>query len=78
FILTGITKVNEIAKLKKAYAGIVSKEYMESTRDMDKEISNVFITIKGGNKLSGEELISKVEKIGKDLDIPKGSINVNE
>ncbi|WP_195945515.1 ABC transporter permease [Paraclostridium bifermentans] len=78
FILTGITKVNEISKLKKSYAGIVSKEYMESTRDMDKEISNVFITIKGENKLSGEELISKVEKIGKDLDIPKGSIKVNE
>lgn len=78
FILTGITKVNEISKLKKSYAGIVSKDYMESTRDMDKEISNVFITIKGENKLSGEELISKVEKIGKDLDIPKGSINVNE
>ncbi len=78
FRLTGITKVNEISKLKKSYAGIVSKEYMESTRDMDKEISNVFITIKGENKLSGEELISKVEKIGKDLDIPKGSIKVNE
>lgn len=78
FILTGITKVNEISKLKKSYAGIVSKDYMESTRDMDKEISNVLITIKGENKLSGEELTSKVEKIGKDLDIPKGSINVNE
>ncbi|MGL5652629.1 MAG: ABC transporter permease [Paraclostridium sp.] len=78
FILTGITKVNEISKLKKIYSGIVSKDYMESTRDMDKEISNVFVTIKGENKLSGEELISKVEKIGKDLDIPKGSIKVNE
>ncbi|WP_419742594.1 ABC transporter permease [Paraclostridium dentum] len=78
FILTGITKVNEISKLKKSYAGIVSKEYMESTRDMDKEISSVLVTIKGENKLSGEELISKVEKIGKDLDIPKGSIKVNE
>lgn len=78
FILTGITKVNEISKLKKSYSGIVSKDYMESTRDMDKEISNVFITIKGENKLSGDELISKVEKIGKDLDIPKGSININE
>lgn len=78
FILTGITKANEISKLKKTYSGIVSKDYMESTRDMDKEISNVFVTIKGENKLSGEELISKVEKIGKDLDIPKGSIKVNE
>lgn len=78
FILTGITKVNEISKLKKAYSGIVSKNYMESTRDMNKELSSVLVTIKGENKLSGEELISKVEKIGKDLDIPKGSINVNE
>lgn len=78
FILTGITKVNEISKLKKAYSGIVSKNYMESTRDMDKELSSVLVTIKGENKLSGEELISKVEKIGKDLDIPKGSIKVNE
>ncbi|MBS6506627.1 MAG: FtsX-like permease family protein [Paraclostridium bifermentans] len=78
FILTGITKVNEISKLKKAYSGIVSKNYMESTRDMNKELSSVLVTIKGENKLSGEELISKVEKIGKDLDIPKGSIKVNE
>lgn len=78
FILTGITKVNEISKLKKSYSGIVSKDYMESTRDMDKELSSVLVTIKGENKLSGEELISKVEKIGKDLDIPKGSIKVNE
>ena len=78
FILTGITKANEISKLKKAYSGIVSKNYMESTRDMNKELSSVLVTIKGENKLSGEELISKVEKIGKDLDIPKGSIKVNE
>ncbi|WP_290061728.1 ABC transporter permease [Paraclostridium bifermentans] len=78
FILTGITKANEISKLKKSYSGIVSKDYMESTRDMDKELSSVLVTIKGENKLSGEELISKVEKIGKDLDIPKGSIKVNE
>lgn len=77
-ILTGITKVNEISKLKKAYSGIVSKNYMESTRDMNKELSSVLVTIKGENKLSGEELISKVEKIGKDLDIPKCSIKVNE
>lgn len=78
FILTGITKANEMSKLKKSYSGIVSKDYMESTRDMDKELSSVLVTIKGENKLSGEELISKVEKIGKDLDIPKGSIKVNE
>lgn len=78
FILTGITKANEMSKLKKIYSGIVSKNYMESTRDMDKELSSVLVTIKGGNKLSGEELISKVEKIGKDLDIPKGSTKVNE
>lgn len=78
FILTGITKANDMSKAKKLYSGIVSKDYMESTRDMDKEVSNVFITIKGANKISGEELISKVEKIGKDLEIPKGSISVNE
>lgn len=78
FILTGITEANDISKLKKFYSGIVSKDYMISTRDMGKEVSTVFITIKGANKISGEELISKVEKIGKDLEIPKGSIMVND
>lgn len=78
FVLTGITRVNEISKIKKSYSGIISKDYMESTRDMNKEVFNVFVTIKDADKISGEELISKVEKIGKDLEIPKGSIYVNE
>ncbi len=78
FILTGITKANDLSKNKKAYSGIVSKEYMQSTRDMEKEVSNVFITIKDADKMSGEELKTKIKDIGKDLDIPKGYIMENE
>ncbi|MEG1016107.1 MAG: ABC transporter permease, partial [Bacilli bacterium] len=41
FVLTGIMKANEQAKIKKSYMGVVSKEYMTLTRDMAKENYNV-------------------------------------
>lgn len=78
FIVSGIMETSEMAKLKKMFPGVVSKEYMTSTRDMSKENFNVFFNIKGADKLSGEELIAKVQKIAKDLEIPKGRVAVNE
>lgn len=78
FILSGIIKSNEMAKIKKIYSGIVSKEYMNSTRDMSKENFNAYITVKGEANLNGDELKLKVEDIAKDLNIPKGRVLVNE
>ncbi len=78
FIVSGIMETSEMAKVKKMFPGVVSKEYMTSTRDMSKEKSNVFITIKDADNLSGEEITAKIEKIAKDLDIPKGRVAVNE
>jgi ABC-type antimicrobial peptide transport system permease subunit len=78
FILSGIIKSNEMSKLKKIYSGIVSKEYMDSTRDMSKENFNTYVTIKDESKLSGDDLKAKVEDIAKSLSIPKGRIMVNE
>ena len=78
FTLCGITKSTDLSKNKKAYSGIVSKEYMQSTRDMDKEVSNIFITIKNADNMSGEELKIKVKDIGESLEIPKGNIMENE
>ena len=45
---------------------------------MSKENLNVYITIKDGDNLSGEEITAKIEKIAKDLGIPKGRVAVNE
>lgn len=78
FILSGIIESNEMAKIKKIYSGIVSKEYMNSTRDMSKENFNAYITIKEETNLSGDELKLKVEDIAKDLNIPKARVLVNE
>lgn len=78
FILTGITEANDTAKIRKMYAGVVSKEYMTSTRDMSKEDYNVYLTIKNADGLQGYELIGKVEKVAKDLEIPKDRVLVNE
>ncbi|MDK2587046.1 FtsX-like permease family protein [Romboutsia sedimentorum] len=78
FIVSGIIETSEMAKVKKMFPGVVSKEYMTSTRDMSKEKSNVFFNIKGADNLSGEEITVKIEKIAKDLEIPKGSVGVNE
>ncbi|MDK2564327.1 FtsX-like permease family protein [Romboutsia sedimentorum] len=78
FIVSGIMETSEMAKVKKMFPGVVSKEYMTSTRDMSKENFNVFFKIKGVDNLSGEEITAKIEKIAKDLEIPKGSVGVNE
>lgn len=78
FIVSGIMETSEMAKVKKMFPGVVSKEYMTSTRDMSKENFNVFFKIKGVDNLSGEEITAKIEKIAKDLEIPKGSVSVNE
>ncbi|GAA0862393.1 ABC transporter permease [Paraclostridium tenue] len=78
FILSGIIESNEMAKIKRIYSGIVSKEYMNSTRDMSKENFNAYITIKEETNLSGDELKLKVEDIAKDLNIPKARVLVNE
>lgn len=67
-----------MAKIKRIYSGIVSKEYMNSTRDMSKENFNAYITIKEETNLSGDELKLKVEDIAKDLNIPKARVLVNE
>lgn len=78
FILTGITETSKMGKVKKSLGGLVSKEYMISSRDMSKENYNVFIGIKDFEKLSGEELKSKVDKVAKDLEIAKGRVIINE
>ena len=78
FIVSGIMENSEMAKIKKVFSGVVSKDFMTSTRDMSKENFNVFFNIKGADKLCGEELIAKVQKIAKDLEIPKGGVAVNE
>ncbi|MDU1539128.1 MAG: FtsX-like permease family protein [Paeniclostridium sordellii] len=78
FILSGIIESNEMAKIKRIYSGIVSKEYMNSTRDMSKENFNAYVTVKGEVNLSGDELKLKVEDIAKDLNIPKARVLVNE
>lgn len=78
FILSGIIKSNEMVKIKKIYSGIVSKEYMNSTRDMSKENFNAYVTVKEETNLSGDELKLKVEDIAKDLNIPKARVLVNE
>lgn len=78
FILTGVMEATEMGRLKKLFSGIVSKEYMIATRDMNKENFNVLFTIRDADNLSGEELKLKVEKIASDLEIPKGRVIVNE
>lgn len=78
FTLSGIIKSNEMSKIKKIYSGIVSKEYMNSTRDMSKENFNAYITVKAEANLNGDELKLKVEDIAKDLNIPKARVLVNE
>ena len=78
FTLSGIIKSNEMSKIKKIYSGIVSKEYMNSTRDMSKENFNAYVTVKAEDNLSGDELKLKVEDIAKDLNIPKARVLVNE
>ncbi len=78
FIVSGIMEASEMAKVKKMFSGVVSKDFMTSTRDMSKEKSSVYITIKDADNLSGEEITAKIEKIAKDLEIPKGRVGVNE
>ncbi|MEG2984128.1 MAG: FtsX-like permease family protein [Peptostreptococcaceae bacterium] len=78
FILTGITKANDMSKTTKSYSGLISEAYMESTRDMSKEIFNVFVAMKGANNLNGYELMQKVENVGNNLGVPKDDILVNE
>ncbi|MEG0051457.1 MAG: FtsX-like permease family protein [Terrisporobacter sp.] len=64
FVLTGIMKANEQAKIKKSYMGVVSKEYMTLTRDMAKENYNVFVTIKDAS-IFYLSIIIKVQEFGK-------------
>lgn len=79
FILTGITKANDISNARKMFSGIVSEEYMKNTRDMSKENFNIFFKVEGEEKLSGEEIKSKVEKIASDVGVvDKSTIKVNE
>lgn len=78
FILTGITKASDMAKMKKAYMATVSKDYMTSTRDMSKENYIVYITLNKLNNLSYEEIGYKVEEIGEDLEIAKINRKINE
>ncbi|RDY29657.1 ABC transporter permease [Romboutsia weinsteinii] len=79
FILTGITKANDMSNARKMFSGIVSEEYMKNTRDMSKENFNIFFKVEGEEKLSGEEIKSKVEKIASDVGVvDKRTIKVNE
>lgn len=78
FILTGVMEATEMGRLKKIFAGAVSKEYMIETKDMDKENFNALITIRDADSLSGEEIKVKVAEIANDLEIPKGRVIINE
>ena len=67
-----------MAKIKKLYSGIFSKEYMKSTRDMSKENFNAYVTVKREVNLSRDDLKLKVEDIDKDLNISKARVLVNK
>lgn len=78
FILTGITKANELAKVRKAYSGIVSEGYMRSTREMSKENFNALVTLAYSRNLSAEDMAQQFEQVGNQLEIPKYRMMVNE
>lgn len=78
FILTGITTSSESSKTRRIYNAIVSEEYMKSTRDMNKENFNVYIKLKNTENLQGQEIIDKVNKVARDLDIPNYRVLANE
>lgn len=78
FILTGITTSSESSKTRRMYNAIVSEEYMKSTRDMNKENFNLYIRLKNTENLQGQEIIDKVNKVARDLDIPNYRVLVNE
>lgn len=78
FILTGITTSSESSKTRRMYNAIVSEEYMKSTRDINKENFNLYIRLKNTENLQGQEIIDKVNKVARDLDIPNYRVLVNE
>ncbi|MGL5348156.1 MAG: ABC transporter permease [Peptostreptococcaceae bacterium] len=78
FIVTGITKANETAQIKKGYSILVSQNYMNSTRDISKENFNVFFTLKNVDNMSAYDVESMVEEIGENFDIKKVYTKVNE
>lgn len=78
FVLTGIIKANEVAKVRKAYSGIVSENYMRTTRDMSKENFNALVTLAHTRSLSADDMTWQFEKVGNQFEIPKYRMMVNE
>ncbi|MGL5693324.1 MAG: ABC transporter permease, partial [Peptostreptococcaceae bacterium] len=78
FTVVGITKGSDIAKSRKTYSGVVSKEYMENTRYMSKEKFNVFFRVENEGALSGDEVKSTIEEIRKDIDLKLSELMINE
>lgn len=77
FVISGISKTDELSNLRKSYRGIVSEEFYNNTIPKEHQLPSVIFKTQGEESLNNDEITEKIKKLAGEVGIKGKSISIN-